>query len=128
MLLIWQPMNFAAAASLTFPTMSFRGPLAAFELAVHGLIAALAAAAGWALWHERPPGPQLAIVALSGMAVVSVQSLYWSSLPSQTQPGTELQLALLAVAHSVLWIAFLYKTSHDLVTSPHKDQLSNHVT
>ena len=120
-LFIWQPMNFAVSVSQTLPTMSFRGPLTVLELIVHGLAAALSAAAGWALWHSRPHGPNLAILAVSAMAAVSVQSLYWSTLPSQTQPGTELPLAFFASAHGVFWIGFLYKTSD------YQDDLSNHV-
>jgi hypothetical protein len=120
-LFIWQPMNFAASVSQTLPTISFRGPLTLLELIVHGLVAAMSAAAGWALWHSRPHGPNLAILAVSAMVAVSVQSLYWSTLPSQTQPGTEFPLALFASAHGVFWIGFLYKTSD------YQDDLTNHV-
>jgi len=127
LLMVWQPSNFAASVSMTLPTMSFRGPLAALELIVHGLVAALSVAAGWALWHSRPHGPSLAVLALSAMAAVSVQSLYWSTLPSQVQPGTELPLALFAVAHAVFWIGFLYKTSDGFRTSHDEDEFSNHV-
>lgn len=127
-LLIWQPMTFAAAASSALPMMAFRGPLAATELLVHGLVAALCVAAGWALWHSRPHGPGLAILALAGIAASSVQSLYWSTLPSQTQPGTEFPLAAFAVAHSAVWIAFLYRTSLVASISDHEHKLSNHVT
>jgi len=127
-LLILQPMNFAAAVSSVLPMLAFRGPLAATELLVHGLVAALSVAAGWALWHSRPHGPGLAILALAGIAASSVQSLYWSSLPSQTQPGTEFLLAAFAVAHSAVWIAFLYGTSHVTSIPDHEHKLSNHVT
>jgi hypothetical protein len=127
-LLIWQPLNFAAAASSALPMMAFRGPLAAIELLVHGLIAALSVAAGSALWHSRPHGPGLATLALGGIAASSVQSLYWSTLPSQTQPGTEFPLAAFAVVHSALWIAFLYATSHVAPSSDHEHKLSNHLT
>ena len=120
-------MNFAAAVSMTLPTMSFRGPLAALELFAHGMVAALSVSAGWALWHSRPHGPNLAVLALSAMAAVSVQSLYWSTLPSQVQPGTELPLALFALAYAAFWIGFLYKTSQGPGTSHHEDELSNHV-
>jgi hypothetical protein len=109
-LFIWQPMNFAAQAEMTLPSLSFRGPVASLEFAVHAAVAALAAAAGLALWQDRPHGPMLANLALVAMAAVSVQSLYWSSLPSQTSPGTELPLALLAVLHSAAWIAFLNRS------------------
>jgi hypothetical protein len=127
-LFIWQPLNFAAAASSALPMMSFRGPLAAIELLSHGLVAALSAAAGWALWHSRPHGPGLAMLALIGVAVSSVQSLYWSALPSQTQPGTEFPLAIFAVAHSLLWIVILYTTSPADSISNHQHDLSNHLT
>jgi hypothetical protein len=119
-LFVFQPMTFAVELTQALPMLSFRGPVALLELVVHGIVAALSCAAGWSLWNSLPHGPGLARLALTCMAAVSVQSLYWSALPSQTRPGSELPLAVLAIAHSVAWIAFLYRTSHN------QDQLSNH--
>jgi hypothetical protein len=116
-LFIWQPMRFAGELARTLPSLDFRGPAAVLELIGHGAVAALSTAAGWSLWHSRPHGPPLATVALLALAAVSVQSLYFSTLPSQTRPGTELPLAALAVAHSAAWIVYLRWSSKVVVSS-----------
>ena len=106
----WYPLNFAGELLKTFPSIRMRGPLAAVELLAHGLVAMTCVAAGRALWIGSPLGPTLARVALVLAALAAVQSLYWSTLPSQTMPGDELPLAILAVAHSAGWVVFLRRS------------------
>lgn len=103
----WYPLNYAAELLRTLPTLGMRGPLAATELAAHGIVAAVCLAAGRALWIGHPHGPALARIALVLVAIAAVQSLYWSILPSGTMPGDELPLAVVAIAHSTVWLAFL---------------------
>ena len=110
-LFVWAPASFAAELGTTLPSLWMRGPLALFELGAHGLVTALSVAAGWALWLRRPHGPPLARAALIGLAVVGVQSVYWSVLPTQTPPGSELPLAALSVGHTALWLLFLHRAA-----------------
>ena len=106
-LLIWCPLNFAVELSSVLPSLGLRGPLAAFELVLHGAAAAVAFAAGWALRANGPQGIPLARIALVVTAAVSIQSLYWSVLPGQTRPGDELPLAIVAAGWAGGWLLYL---------------------
>jgi hypothetical protein len=106
-LLAWWPAGFALELAETLPSIAMRGPLGALELAAHGVVAALSVAAFRTLWTAAPVGPLLAKTALIGSAAASVQSLYWSVLPHQTKPGDELPLAIVAVVHAAVWVAYL---------------------
>jgi len=115
-LMLWQPLNFAAEASSSLTTLGMRGVFGAVELVVHGAVAAVSFAAGWALWQSAPGGPKLARVAVIAMAIVGVQSLYSTALPSNVFPSDRLPLAILTVAHSAVWLAFLRRSAriHDI--------------
>jgi len=106
-LFVWEPRKFAGELIGSLGTIGMRGPAAVVELVAHAAVAAVAVAAAWALWIGNPRAPALAVVALVASAATAVQSLYWSSLPGQTMPGDHLPLALAAVAHAALWIAYL---------------------
>ena len=110
-LLVWYPLDFAVEVLKTMPSIDMRGPVAALELVVHGLVAATCVAAGWSLWNGTAPGPALARIALIAVALTAVQSLYWSHLPGDTKPGDELPLALFAIAHSAAWLVYLHRSS-----------------
>ena len=110
-LFAWTPVNFAAEVTATLPSIEMRGPLAIVELCAHGAAAVLSVAAGWSLWNGRAHAPGLARLALVMAAGVSVQSVYWSLLPRQTPPGSELPLAALAVAHAALWLLYLQRSA-----------------
>jgi hypothetical protein len=106
-LLVWRPWTFAVELAGVLPSLGLRGPLAVAELVAHGAAAACAVAGGWALWTSSPHRLVLARAGVITSAIVSVQSLYWSVLPSQTRPGDELPLALLAVVHAAIWLVYL---------------------
>ena len=110
-LFVWAPWRFSLELGETLPSLGMRGPLAILELAAHGAVTALSVAAGWSLWNSRPHGPMLARVAVPGLAIVAVQSLYWTVLPRQTSPGTELPLAAFATAHAALWLLYLHRSA-----------------
>ena len=110
-LFVWAPWTFSLEVGETLPSIGMRGPLAILELAAHLAVTALSVAAGWSLWHSRAHGPMLARFAVIGLAIVAVQSLYWSVLPRQTSPGTELPLASLATAHAAIWLVYLHLSS-----------------
>ncbi len=116
-LFAWQPRQFAFDLEATLPSIGMRGGAAVIELMWHGVVAALSVAAGWSLWTSRPHGPPMAAAALIASALTSVQSLYWSVLPSQTMPGDRLMLAVLAVLHAAAWLVYLAR-SRPSVPSP----------
>ena len=110
-LFVWAPWSFSMDLGVSLPSLGMRGPLAILELAAHFAATALAVAAGWSLWLSRPHGPMLARVAVIGLALVWVQSLYWTVLPRQTSPGSELPLAALSIAHAAVWLLYLYRSN-----------------
>jgi len=110
-LTIWQPLSFAVEASSSLGTLGMRGAAGAVELVVHGAVAALSAAAGWALWQSSPGGPKLARVAIVAGAIIGVQSLYATALPSNVFPSDRLPLAMVTVIHAALWIAYLWRST-----------------
>jgi len=105
-LLVWVPINFAAELATSLPGLGFRGPLAVLELVVHALAAALAVAAGLALWRGSDD-TTLAAAAVVVAAAIAIQSLYWTTLPGQTMPGDKLPLSILAAAHAAVWVWYL---------------------
>jgi hypothetical protein len=110
-LMVWQPLSFAVEASSSLGTLGMRGASGAVELIVHGAVAALSLAAGWALWQSSPGGPKLARVAIVAAAVVGVQSLYATALPSNVFPSDRMPLALVTVLHGAVWLAYLSRSA-----------------
>jgi hypothetical protein len=106
-LLLWQPLTFASTAGRALPSLGFRGWIAIVELIAAGLIAAVSVAAAWSLWSRTPHGVPMARLALILAAARSVQSLYWTRLPSDVIPGTQGLLATIILAHAALWLVFL---------------------
>jgi hypothetical protein len=110
-LFVWEPLRIAGETTQSLPTIRMRGALALVELLAHAVVAALAVAAAWSLWNGAHHGPFLATIAIILSAAVSVQSLYWTRLPQQTSPGSQLPFAVLAVAHAAGWVAYLRRVS-----------------
>jgi hypothetical protein len=102
LLLLLEPLRFAAESMMVFGTLGYRGVAAAVELVAHGGVAALCAAAGLALWNSAPDGRRLAMLAIAVSLLRTAQSLYWSALPSNTRPGDEPWILGLTVLVSLL--------------------------
>ena len=109
-LLVWVPLNFAALATRSLPSIAGRGTLAAIELAAHAASAGMCAAAGWMLWGRHAAGIGLASAALVLHAVVTIQALYGSALPRDVGPGQALPLTLVTVAYTIAWLIYLKRS------------------
>jgi hypothetical protein len=107
LLIFWEPLRFAAEALMVLPTIGYRGALAALELAVHGGVAAVCAAAGFGLLNASPDSRRLAAIAIVAAVLRVIQSLYWSVLPNNTVPGDQPLIAALAVIAGVSALAVL---------------------
>lgn len=105
-LLVWIPFNFAVELTSSLPTAGLRGAPAMVELLVHAVAAALAVAAGRALWNGSQDA-RLAAVAVVVNTAVGIQSLLWTYLPTQTRPGTGGPLALLYAAAGAVALIYL---------------------
>src|SRR5688572_7455037 len=102
LLVFLEPLRFAAEALAVLPTISYRGAPAIVELIAHAMVAALSAAAGFALWNGSPDGPRLARFAILAVTARSIQSLTWTVLPNNTPPGSEWLAGGVAIATSAL--------------------------
>lgn len=109
-LLLWRPLDFAIELPASLPSIGMRGVAGAVELLLHGAVAGLAVAAVRALAASLPIGPPLAAAAVAASAAASVQSLFWSALPNQVVPGSELPLAALSVVHALAWLLYLQRS------------------
>jgi hypothetical protein len=107
LLLLWQPASFARVASLAIPSLGYRGWLAGVELIVAGAIAAVSVAAWWSLVTRQPHGIPLARIALMLSAARSIQSLYWTMLPSDVVPGTETIYTAAIIGFTAGWLLYL---------------------
>lgn len=111
LLLFLEPLHFAAEALAVLPTIAYRGLTAVIELVVHGILAAVCAAAGLALWNASPDASRLATIAVIVAVGRVVQSLYWSVLPNNTRPGDEPIVAAVAIAAGVIVLLVLRRPS-----------------
>ena len=104
LLVVWEPTNFAVEALTVLPTITYRGWLAALELACHAVVAAIAAAGGLALWNRTTGAHRIALTAIVATVARTVQSLYWSVLPNATMPGDEPLITAIALVVGALAI------------------------
>ena len=112
LLIAWEPWRFAAEALTVLSTIGYRGALAAVELAAHGAVAALCAAAGFALWNGAPDARRLAITAVLTSVARGIQSLHFSTLPNNTPPGDEWLVASVAAAVGALALLVIMRATH----------------
>jgi hypothetical protein len=110
LLILWQPVSFAFVASRAWPSLAVRGWLAVLELIAAGAVAAISAAAAWSLLTWQPHGIPLARLALVLSAARGVQSVYWTMLPSDVVPGTQVIYAIAFVALSTAWLIYLSRS------------------
>ena len=110
LLILWQPVSFAYLAGRAWPSLAFRGSVAVLELIAAGAIAAVSTAAAWSRLTRQPHGIPLARLALVLSAARGVQSVYWTMLPSDVVPGTQMIYAIAFVAFSTAWLIYLSRS------------------
>jgi hypothetical protein len=110
-LLIWAPGTFAIELLTALPLIGVRGPGAWLELLVHGTVAVTCAVGGRMLRIASPAGPVVAAVGVAARAIIGLQSLFWTTLPSDVAPGTRLPLGLLTCANAVFWLIVIRSIS-----------------
>jgi hypothetical protein len=107
---LWVPLNFAALASQSLPSIGARGAAAIAEIGLDAAAAGLCTAAGWMLWSRHPGGRWLAIFALAVNLAVSIQALFVSALPRNVSPGLATPLAVLATGHTLVWVIYVIRS------------------
>ena len=109
-LLVWVPGMFAIELLSTLPSIGMRGAIAGIELAVHGVVAALCAVAGRMIRLGTPAASALAAAGIAARAVVTIQSLFWTRLPTNVAPGTRGVFMVLACVNAAIWIGVVMWT------------------
>lgn len=110
-LLIWEPANFAGRALTVLPTLTYRGVLPALELTLHALVAALNAGAGLALLNGTSASHRLATVAVLAACARTIQSVSFTTLPTETVPGHEPYVVIFALALTVIALAIIRRSA-----------------
>ena len=110
-LLLWEPMNFAVKALAVLPTIAYRGWAAAVELAVFAAVAALAAAAGLGLLNGTPASLRLATVAVLASCARTIQSVFYTTLPSETVPGHEPYVIIAALTFAIFALMIIRRSA-----------------
>jgi len=103
-LLIWAPGTFAVELMSALPSMGMRGTRAWLELAVHGLVAVFCAMAGRMIRIAAPAALAAAAIAVGVRAAVSLQSVFWTTLPRDIAPGAQLPAAILVCVNGAFWL------------------------
>ena len=111
-LVLWESLHFATEALTVVPTIVHRGWPAALELAAHALVAAVAAAGGFAVWNHSAHARPLGSVAVVASSARTLQSLYWSTLPSATMPGDEILMSAVAIVAAVVALTIINSAKH----------------
>lgn len=106
-LLGWAPFTFANDLFAAAPSLRMRGVPAILELALHGVVTVLGAAAGWMVLVGSPSAGTAATAAVLARGAVSIQALVFSFLPRNVPPGTRLPLVLLTVVLTLFWLAVI---------------------
>src|SRR5688500_10508650 len=87
LLIAWEPARFAIEALTVVPPITYRGAAAAVELAIHGCVAALAAAAGPAPGNAAPDGREHASSTSGPAPLRTSRPCASTAPPTATPPG-----------------------------------------
>jgi hypothetical protein len=101
---------FAIELLTTLPSIGMRGAFAWMELAGHGAMAALCAVAGRMIRFGAPAASAFAVAGIITRAVVTIQSLFWTRLPTDVAPGTRGVFTVLACANAAIWLGVVVWT------------------
>jgi len=109
LLIVGEPLGLALYASGVLPRIVDRGAWAVLLLTIRLAIAAVAVAAGRALWHGRPGAITLARVALgltaAGVLLTSLSPVF----PHNRPPGTTWPFVTAMLIYYAAWFAYLMR-------------------
>ena len=109
-LAVWIPLNAAALASGSLPSLDARGAVGALELAVHVASAALCLAAGSMVWTRSAAGVWFAALALCVNAAAAIQAVHFSALPRDVPPGLAWPLTVFTLVFTSAWLVYLRRS------------------
>ena len=110
LLIVWQPLNLAAAGMSAFGSISTRGPAVAVVLAIRLIVTAIGIAAGIALSNRRPGAVVLAKVALVCSAATDLFVYTTPYFPNNRMPGDTKYYVAASLAYHVAWLMYLFRS------------------
>jgi hypothetical protein len=115
-LIVYQPLMLALAASTTLVALPIRGLPLGLILIARLVVTAVGVAAGLALVGRRPAAVTLAKASLVLSAVMDL-FVYWTPYyPSNRTPGTTPLYVAASLAFYGLWLAYLFRSRRVQVT------------
>src|SRR6476661_6649686 len=110
-LLVWQPAQFAVAASTTINAVGVRGASVIVVFLARLVVTAFGAAAGFAIMRRRHAAIRMTITALIAIAVVDVFVELTSFFPSNRVPGDAPLYAAASAAFHGGWALYVARSS-----------------
>ena len=110
-LLVWQPAQFALAASTTITAVGVRGAGVIVVFLARLVVTAFGAAAGFAIMRRRHAAIRMTITALIAIAVVDVFVELTSFFPSNRVPGDAPLYAAASAAFHGGWALYVARSS-----------------
>lgn len=102
-LVVWQPVSFAMAASAALERLVSYGAPALLLLTLRVGVTGLGIAAGRALWAQRPDARRLTLWCLALASAATVLTLVTPYFPSNRTPGGKRLAAAAVLAHNAAW-------------------------
>lgn len=110
LLIVWEPIAFAAAASRAFNAIAVRGLPVVLVLVARLVATALCVAAGRALLDARPPGVTLSTIGLALSGTVQVFALLTPYFPSNRLPGETPLYLTATLAYYGGWLLYVLRS------------------
>jgi hypothetical protein len=104
LLLVWEPLNLALAASQTVTTLDQRGWLSIVWLLVRLAVTGVGIAAGMLLWQDRPGAIRLARWAIALLLVCAAALWAPPFAPRNLPPGVRGPVVSALVAWYAAWL------------------------
>jgi hypothetical protein len=110
-LLVWQPAQFALAASTAIEAVRVRGAGVVVVLMARLIVTAFGAAAGFAIMRRRQAAIGMTIAALVAIAVVDILVELTSFFPSNRVPGDAPLYAAGSAAFNGGWALYMARSA-----------------
>jgi hypothetical protein len=110
-LLVWQPAEFAVAATIAIEAVRVRGVAVLVVLLARLVVTAFGAAAGFAILRRRQAAIRMAIAALLAAAAVDAFVELTSFFPSNRVPGDAPIYAVALAAFYTGWALYVARSS-----------------
>src|SRR5882672_3306722 len=110
LLIVWQPLNLAAAGMGALGAIGVRGPAVAAVLVVRMIVTGVGIAAGVALSNRRAGAVTLAKVALMTSAATDLFVYTTPYFPNNRMPGDTIYYIAASLAYHAAWLAYLFRS------------------